>query len=80
MIEELIISPRIFMLAVWAQLVIIIFFRGAIYGDLAKDMPKQLKVWEFYRADTSMATRLLVPAVAVWILMWFTPLEITLGL
>ena len=72
------VNPQIFFFLIWAQLTLIILFRGAIYGDIARDMPTELRVWQFYREDTSIATRLLLPCVVSWIIMWLMPLEIVL--
>ena len=68
---ELVFMPKFLFFAVWLQLTFIIMYRGAMYGDAAHDLQKNLKVWEFYREDTRPATKLLLPCIASWVIMWF---------
>ena len=68
---ELVLMPKFFFFAIWFQLTVIIMYRGTVYGDIAIDMAKQLKVWEFYREDTQLATKLLLPCIGSWVIMWF---------
>lgn len=75
---DIILTPRIYMLVIWFFLTMFIMFRGAVHGDISRDISKNLKVWEFYRKDTSIATKLLLPSLAVWIIMWFLPLKLTI--
>ena len=77
---ELVFMPQWFFFAIWLQLTFYVFYRGAIHGDVAHDMPKQLKVWEFWEDHTRPATKVIVFVIISWIMMWpFLGDRISLG-